>query len=446
LIQYQNADKTPISDPLTRFPIEVVEIILTHLDTKTVDAIRLVSKNWKLVAESNAVWRSLFLREYTPPAAHNSSYLKIGGLGLGRTLRAPQDYRAMAIARQRLEENWQRAKPSAIYFCGHTDSVYCCQFDEDKIITGSRDRTIRVWDVNTLECLKVIGSPENQPLAPPPRLEEHPHTVHTIESVNGTIEGESIFYSPQFFHQASILCLQYDHEIMVTGSSDTTCIVWDIKTYEPLAHLTRHTAGVLDICFDDKYIVSCSKDFTICVWSRKTFELVKVLEGHSGPVNAVQMRGDLLVSASGDGNAKLWDLTTMQYVRTFPSKDRGLAAVEFSDDGQYVLAGGNDQVIYKYNANTAELIHVYVGHSNLVRSLFLDCNNRRVLSGSYDQGMRVYDFDTGSEIGIYNNWTTSWILAAKSDYRRIVATSQDGRVLMMDFGWDVPNIDMLKNQ
>jgi F-box and WD-40 domain protein 1/11 len=66
-----------------------------------------------------------------------------------------------------------------------------------------------------------------------------------------------------------------------------------------------------------------------------------------------------------------------------------------------------------------------------------------VLSGSYDQGIRVYDFDNGDEIGVYNNWTTSWILSAKCDYRRIVATSQDGRVLMMDFGHGVENIDEL---
>jgi hypothetical protein len=67
-----------------------------------------------------------------------------------------------------------------------------------------------------------------------------------------------------------------------------------------------------------------------------------------------------------------------------------------------------------------------------------------VLSGSYDQGIRVYDFDNGSEMGSYSNWTTSWILAAKSDYRRIVATSQDGRVLLMDFGWDVKGVNLLR--
>jgi len=162
--------------------------------------------------------------------------------------------------------------------------------------------------------------------------------------------------------------------------------------------------------------------------------LIKVLEGHRGPVNAVQLRGNLLVSASGDGKSKLWDMDQLCHVRDYESRDRGLAAVEFSDDGRYVLAGGNDQVIYKYDAQTADLLHTFKGHGALVRSLYLDYANKRVLSGSYDQSIHVYDFNTGEDVAVYDNWTTSWILAAKSDYRRIVATSQDGRALMIDFG------------
>lgn len=55
----------------------------------------------------------------------------------------------------------------------------------------------------------------------------------------------------------------------------------------------------------------------------------------------------------------------------------------------------------------------------------------------------MYNFDSIKTTGNYDNWTTSWILAAKSDYRRIVATSQDGRALLIDFGRDVEDADLL---
>lgn len=381
-----------------------------------------------------------------------------------------------------IDRNWKRGAAAAVYFQGHTDSVYCAQFDETKIITGSRDRTIRVWDLETKECLRVIGGPNARPGPPPPGetpLECHPNVIHKGRNLNGTPEGDRLFFQPRFYHEASVLCLQFDQEILVTGSSDSSCIVWDIKTWQPIRRLEHHSAGVLDVCFDNRLIISCSKDNKICVWRRSDGELLKVLEGHRGPVNAVQMRGDLLVSASGDGMSKLWCLKRFVCIKDYQSRDRGLAAVEFSDDGRFILAGGNDQVIYKYDTATAELVHTYAGHQGLVRSLFLDSQNNRVVSGSYDQAMRVYDFSSGRSLGgdpaapgatqangavpqspltpnvqgqnnsevaghtgAYENWTTSWILSAKSDYRRIVATSQDGRALLMDFGYGVDSVGL----
>lgn len=132
---------------------------------------------------------------------------------------------------------------------------------------------------------------------------------------------------PDLSHDGSILCLQYDKTTLVTGSSDTTLILWDIvgDEYIPRYRLRHHTAGVLDVCFDSRYIVSCSKDTSVCLWDRKTGDLLRVLTGHHGPVNAVQLRGDLIVSASGDGMAKLWNLASSHCVKEFPSENRGLA-------------------------------------------------------------------------------------------------------------------------
>lgn len=232
---------------------------------------------------------------------------------------------------------------------------------------------------------------------------------------------------------------------MVTGSSDYSCIVWDIKDdYKPIRRLEGHTSGVLDVCFDERFIVSCSKDTTICVWDRQTGELVKKLLGHRGPVNAVQLRGDLVVSASGDGVAKLWNITSGLCVKEFPSKDRGLACVEFSDDARTILTGGNDKVIYQFDANTGDMVSELKGHVGLVRSLHLDSMNQRIVSGSYDMSVKVFDSQTGELSIDLPGWTTSWMLSVKSDYRRIVATSQDSRAVIMDFGYGLDGIELLE--
>lgn len=110
------------------------------------------------------------------------------------------------------------------------NSVYCLEFDQHKIVTGSRDRTIRVWSVATGKHL-------------------------------ATLRG----------HEGSVLCLKFDRSsrssssssgFMVSGSSDRQILVWDLNQLKnesnvrPRAALTGHTGGVLDLKLNDKWIVS----------------------------------------------------------------------------------------------------------------------------------------------------------------------------------------------
>ena len=315
------------------------------------------------------------------------------------------------------------------------------------MITGSRDRTIRIWDSRSYKCTKMLGVPTRSSVNSRLQIQTHGEGQPGRPLEIQISRHENMYPSRatgDLQHHGSVLCLQYDEEILVSGSSDATCIVWEIKhEYRPLCRLRSHAAGVLDVCFDQEHIVSCSKDTSICVWNRNTGERLRQLTGHRGPVNAVQLRGDLIVSASGDGVARLWSLASGQCIKEFPSKDRGMACVDFSLDSKTILAGGNDQVVYQFDSNTGTMVREMAGHQGLVRSLHLDNTNGRIVSGSYDTSIRAYDFATGQLITTFVHWATSWILSAKSDYRRIVAASQDSRIVIIDFGHGVPNIDLL---
>lgn len=54
--------------------------------------------------------------------------------------------------RMRLEQNWTEGKYSTSTITGHTDAVYCLQFDSKKVLSGSRDNTIKMWDIDTGKC------------------------------------------------------------------------------------------------------------------------------------------------------------------------------------------------------------------------------------------------------------------------------------------------------
>lgn len=432
-------------DFVAELPVEIAVQILSHLDAGQLSTAARVSKLWYGLVQDQHIWRQSFLREKTYTYA--TSRRCQPGIGRGvPSIRPGNDWQKIYRAREELDKRWKIGRQArAVFLNGHVDSVYCQQFDESKIITGSRDKTIRIWDMLSLECRLVIGPPgvvnDTSLLFDPTGQPTHYALFPDNQLINPSVP---VTVSFPMHHNASILCLQYDDDILVTGSSDSTCIVYSVRSgYRPFRRLQHHTAAVLDLAFDDKHIVTCSKDCSICVWDRATGALIKQLNGHTGPVNAVQLRGNTLVSCSGDFTVKLWNIDSGKVIREFTGHTRGLACSQFSEDGRYVASAGSDKVIRIWDANTGECLREIQAHESLVRSLHIDSVSGRLISGSYDTDIKVFDMDTGEQQLDFPGWHASWVLSAKSDYRRIVSTGQDAKILIMDFGAGVPEIQML---
>jgi F-box and WD-40 domain protein 1/11 len=118
-------------------------------------------------------------------------------------------------------ETYVGAEPRVMKLAGHMDSVYCLEFDAYKIVTGSRDRTIKVWSLRT-------------------------------GKLKSTLRG----------HEGSVLCLKFDASgFMVSGSSDRRILVWDLARGEVRKVLTGHQGGVLDLRVDKQWIVSWYMEF-----------------------------------------------------------------------------------------------------------------------------------------------------------------------------------------
>ncbi|KAI0443825.1 quinon protein alcohol dehydrogenase-like superfamily [Xylaria telfairii] len=434
-------------DFISKLPQELSVQILAYLDAAQLGAASQVSGLWNRVIQDQYIWRQSFLREKSHTYA--TSHPVQPGVGAGiPPLRPGNDWQKIYRAREELDRRWKiGTQARAVYLNGHLDSIYCLQFDENKIITGSRDKTIRIWDMRTLQCRLVIGPPEvvNETSI---LFDPNGKPIHYASSVDNHHSNPSVPVTVSFpvHHKASILCLQYDDNILVTGSSDSSCIVYSVKSgYRPVRRLQCHTAAVLDLAFDDKHIVTCSKDITICVWDRETGTLLKQLRGHTGPVNSVQLRGNTIVSCSGDFSVRLWNIDSAKTIREFAGHTKGLACSQFSEDGRFIASAGSDKVIRIWDANTGECLRDIPAHDSLVRSLHLDSVSGRLISGSYDTDIKVFDMETGEQLLNFPRWHASWVLSAKCDYRRIISTGQDPKILIMDFGADIPDIQMLES-
>ena len=172
---------------------------------------------------------------------------------------------------QQIESNWRTGNFQLEKIqCRSQNSkgVYCLQYDDEKIISGLRDNTIKIWDRKTLECTQVLTG-----------------------------------------HNGSVLCLQYDEKVIVTGSSDSTIRIWNAKTGELINTLLHHCEAVLHLRFSDGTMVTCSKDRSIAVWQMNSpgdITIRRVLVGHRAAVNVVDFDDKYIVSASGDRTIKVW--------------------------------------------------------------------------------------------------------------------------------------------
>jgi len=284
--------------------------------------------------------------------------------------------------RRRLECNWIAGRFTNFRLPhpdhqteAHSQCVYTIQFSKIHLVSGSRDKSVRVWDLNT----------------------------------------QRLKYPALLGHQGSVLCLQFDdtlaQDVIISGGSDADVIVWRFSTGQMIKRMKNaHAESVLNLRFDDRYLVTCSKDKTIKVWNRKelrptdaeypgtnvsrdaqypdyiinvqdrmritegprcpplpVYTLLLTFEGHNAAVNAIQIYKNEIVSASGDRKIMLWDIHTGTRIRTFLGHLKGIACVQY--DGRRIVSGSSDQTVRIFDSNTAAEVATLNGHRDLVRTV-----------------------------------------------------------------------------
>ncbi|XAO27662.1 hypothetical protein I312_106522 [Cryptococcus bacillisporus CA1280] len=323
-----------------------------------------------------------------------------------------------------------RASFSAL--SSHTESIYCVQSVGDWLITGSRDRSIKIWR------LPLVNSDEEAEL------------VTTVPNAhNGSILG---------------LCFEFDDKergLLVTSSSDCTASIWalDLSPYTQRKSVAvsklqtlLHPLAVLDVALTPSSIVTASKDCHVRVYSRDSFELVHLLAGHRGPVNCVTPRKvdwmisrekgeqrEEVVSASGDGSWIVWDIKNGCQLRKGADIGRGLACVAWEDD--YILTGDNECLVKLYDAETCELLKVFQGHSNLVRAVALRVRDGMAISGSYDESVMIWDLHTGHLIKRPTLEHHSLIFDLEMSCKRLILVGHGHSVQVLTWGKGLPYID-----
>lgn len=389
----------------------ITEHILLYLDAKSLRVAELVCTRWNQSIADCKLWKKMIGWKVTNDQLWNDlgkhrEWISTVTEASRSSQLTHSFYRRLYsdILRdiEKLDENWKWGNYNLLkIYCNSEDikGVYCLQYDDEKIVSGLRDNSIKVWDRKTLK---------------------------TTEMLQG--------------HTGSVLCLQYDGTVLATGSSDATVRIWDLTTGEVLNTLIHHDEAVLHLRFQDDLMITCSKDRSIAVWDFYTpseIVLRQVLVGHRAAVNVVDFDDKYIISASGDRTIKVWSTTTCEFIKTLTGHRRGIACLQYNSP--LVATGSSDYTIRLWDIECGFCIRVLEGHEDLVRCIRFDA--KHIVSGAYDGTIKVWDLPSALDPRKSHNTLckqtliehTGRVFRVQFDDFQIVSSSHDDSIVVWDF-------------
>ncbi len=272
---------------------------------------------------------------------------------------------------------------------GHGDLVRSiCATKDGKIVSGSYDKTIRVWDMQGKELAICRG---------------HKNWVNAV-------------------------CVTKDSNI-VSGSYDKTIRVWDMDGKE-LSICRGHKSLVFSVCLmQDGKIVSGSLDKTVRVWDMQGKELA-ICRGHENAVNSVCVTQDgKVVSGSWDRTVRVWDMQGKE-LAICRGHENVVNSVCITQDGK-VVSGSWDRTVRVWDMQGKELA-ICRGHKDWVNSVCV-AKDGNIVSGSADKTIRVWDMQ-GNQLAVCRGHESSIESVCITQDDKIVSGSADKTVRSWDIG------------
>jgi len=268
---------------------------------------------------------------------------------------------------------------------GHDFKIGTINFsDDDKyLISSSWDNTVRIWNMESYECIKILKG-------------------HSDNVWGCAISHENI--------------------LVASASLDRQFKIWDFNSgkevfnykLEPYDVIKKglipelnypfpNSAYSVDFSPDNRYIAVGAADNLVRLFDTKTFIIINTLKHHTGSILGVKYsdNGKYLITGGPQSNVVIWDTKKYEPVHILKDIEGYCGAFAFADDDKKVLITSKCKI---------EIVEIESG--KIIRSIPVQCalqsvqltnDEKYLITCAEDYTVRLYDFLTGKELWIYKN-------------------------------------------
>lgn len=267
---------------------------------------------------------------------------------------------------------------------GHLSDVRSICFNpvSNMIITGSDDRTAKLWKVpGGKELLTFRGY---------------------LNDFDEAILSDNYMYWVAFINEIKV---SPDGKSVAIGNTGNNAKLMDFETGKVIHTFRGHESIVISIDFspDGKYLATGGADGTAKIWDTETGEMIRSFPEKTSniPYFSIDFSpdGNYLATGSWDGRVRVWDVRNGTILVSINAHDNvSPYTVQFSHNGLYVISGGLDRKLKLFEIDTGLEIKEFIGHTDVVSAVRRHPDGIHMLSGSWDGRAKLWDLASGMQV------------------------------------------------